>query len=479
MKLKHTIPPAASHPSNLPSTSKAKHCTMMVLAKLSATRVILAPALFFLCVVGQTSHTVTTGLQGSFFDPATLSVQLNDTVIFVFSGAVHTVTQSTFENPCVALPGGFNSGGAGTNNTAIPPPTWTLQITNVSAPIWYFCQVTRPQSHCAAGMVGVINTPSISMFQQFQAAAKAVSGTPAPVFTVALQGSGAFATAAPSTPPFTSPPASSVTVTVSASTTSSTTPTPTSKSSSSKNVGVIVGGAVGGVMGGIILIVLLAICWRTYSNGNRTPVRREPSPMVTQELGYQYRERPYTTMTADDPGTLSPSKSLNTVHRLESDGNMSAIASTSSPLMPMRQFDSRNSNPLVPVRRPVAGRSGTLAMQGHVQQNGSLSAIETPRNVDSSDVASTSSRSDRGAAAGIDIQSLAQEVAAVLRSTSANASPPPNTKEGQSRLIITNDDDSQVRLASTSGHRDNERDNMTTESPPPHYTIAGGGQRNW
>ena len=171
--------------------------------------------------------------------------------------------------------------------------------------------------------------------------------------------------------------------------------------------------------------------------------------MVTQELGrYQYRERPYAGMSADDPETLSPSETLNTAHHLESDGNMSALASTPSPLMPMQQFENINSNPLVPVRQPVAGPSGAL----HVQHNGSVTAIETPRKVDSSDVASTSSRPDRGAAAGLDIQSLAQEVAAVLRS-------------------------SRLRLASTSGHRDNE-DNMTTESPPPHYTVTGG-QQNW
>jgi hypothetical protein len=204
--------------------------------------------------------------------------------------------------------------------------------------------------------------------------------------------------------------------------------------------------------------------------------------MVTQELGmYQYRERPYAGMSADDPETLSPSKSFNTIRHLGSEGNVSALASTSPPFTPMRQFDNRNPNPLVPVRRPVAGTSGAQAMPGYVQQNGS--AADTPRNLDSSDIASTSSRSDRGAAAGLDIQSLAQEVAAVLRSTSANASPQ-NMKEGQSRMIITNDDSSQVRLASTSGEGDNERvtlprDNMTTESPPPHYTISGGDQRNW
>ena len=169
--------------------------------------------------------------------------------------------------------------------------------------------------------------------------------------------------------------------------------------------------------------------------------------MVTQELGrYQYRERPYTGMSTEDPKMLSPS--LNPAHHLESDGNMSALASTPSLLMPMQQFENINSNPLVPVHWPAASLSGAL----HVQHNGSVTAIETPWKVDSSDIASTSSQPDRGAAAGLDIQSLVQEVAAVLRS-------------------------SQLRLASTSGHRDNN-DNMTTESPPPHYTVTGG-QHNW
>lgn len=45
----------------------------------------------------------------------------------------HTVTQSSEATPCVALPGGFNSGvlGLGINGTN-PVSTWTLTITNVS-----------------------------------------------------------------------------------------------------------------------------------------------------------------------------------------------------------------------------------------------------------------------------------------------------------------------------------------------------------
>ncbi|CAK5270897.1 unnamed protein product, partial [Mycena citricolor] len=56
---------------------------------------------------------VTVGIEGSFYSPPTISAGLNDTVVFVFGGDVHTVTQSTFASPCVQLAGGFNSGFAG------------------------------------------------------------------------------------------------------------------------------------------------------------------------------------------------------------------------------------------------------------------------------------------------------------------------------------------------------------------------------
>jgi hypothetical protein len=51
------------------------------------TSASLSSALFFGSLVyAQTTHTVTVGLLGSFYDPPTLSAGLNDTVIFTFAG---------------------------------------------------------------------------------------------------------------------------------------------------------------------------------------------------------------------------------------------------------------------------------------------------------------------------------------------------------------------------------------------------------
>ncbi|KAJ7930569.1 hypothetical protein B0H13DRAFT_2532881, partial [Mycena leptocephala] len=98
---------------------------------------------------------VLVGVEGSFYSPPTLSAGLNDTVTFQFGGDFHTVTQSSFESPCIRLDGGFDSGFNGRGaNFSLPEPLWTLRITNVSEPIWFFCQASMPSSHCEAGMVG-------------------------------------------------------------------------------------------------------------------------------------------------------------------------------------------------------------------------------------------------------------------------------------------------------------------------------------
>ncbi|KAF8963283.1 hypothetical protein BDZ97DRAFT_1758767 [Flammula alnicola] len=197
---------------------------------------------------GQTTHTVTVGLLGSFYDPPTVSAEVNDTVTFVFAG------------PGVA--------GIGTNDTSIPSPTWSIRITNASQPIWYFCEITTPSSHCAAGMVGAINPPNVSDYLQFAAAAKLVTGTPARCFNwgwgLCYSESGdvldrsshliifnvfvnrilnvcyfIFSQAAITTP---------------------------SQSSTKSHLGAIIGGAAGGGIGVIIfLIVLLWYCGRRKS----------------------------------------------------------------------------------------------------------------------------------------------------------------------------------------------------------------------
>lgn len=69
----------------------------------------------------------------------------------------HSVTQSSFDDPCHPLAGGFFSGFVPTNGS---PSATTFTITiNDSTPIWFYC--SQPNgNHCQAGMVGSINAPS-------------------------------------------------------------------------------------------------------------------------------------------------------------------------------------------------------------------------------------------------------------------------------------------------------------------------------
>lgn len=79
---------------------------------------------------GAATHTVTVGgPQGLAFSPAQTKAAVGDTVIFTFLSQNHTVTQSAFDKPCVALPGGMDSGfQANLNNTVNPPPQVAMQV---------------------------------------------------------------------------------------------------------------------------------------------------------------------------------------------------------------------------------------------------------------------------------------------------------------------------------------------------------------
>lgn len=217
---------------------------------------------------GQTNHTVLMGVTGSFFDPAVLSAELGDIVTFVFGSGYHGAAQSSFESPCLPLDGGFNSGLVSALNASQPIQSWNLIITNISAPIWYFCQATRPQSHCASGMVGAINPPSIDMFNQFVSAAKAVNGTPTPSIGVTLTGVGAHATGPPSATPGaptpSPPPSPPPSTTPTPSTSSSPIPAALKTPSSSSKVGPIVGGVIGGITALSIIAVLLYLLRRAH-----------------------------------------------------------------------------------------------------------------------------------------------------------------------------------------------------------------------
>lgn len=70
----------------------------------------------------------------------------------------HTVTQSSFKDPCHPLSsGGFFSGFVPTKDSP-SSTTFTITVQN-SNPIWFYCSQTVG-SHCQKGMVGAINAPA-------------------------------------------------------------------------------------------------------------------------------------------------------------------------------------------------------------------------------------------------------------------------------------------------------------------------------
>ncbi|KAF3766574.1 Cupredoxin [Cryphonectria parasitica EP155] len=93
------------------------------------------------------------------YSPDSVQAAVGDMVQFQFVAANHTVTQSTFDQPCQPISlfstnvTGFHSGfmpvAAGGSNI----PTYTIQVNNTT-PIWVYCAQAR---HCESGMVMVIN----------------------------------------------------------------------------------------------------------------------------------------------------------------------------------------------------------------------------------------------------------------------------------------------------------------------------------
>jgi len=100
-----------------------------------------------------TIHDVQVGADGQLaFSPEAIPAQIGDQVVFHFNPKNHTVTQSSFANPCGQKPGGFDSGfePVMANQTQ---PTFAITV-NDTQPIWVFCRQT---GHCGQGMVFAVN----------------------------------------------------------------------------------------------------------------------------------------------------------------------------------------------------------------------------------------------------------------------------------------------------------------------------------
>jgi len=122
---------------------------------------------------------VTVGGTTLTYSPESISAQPGDQVVFHFEQKNHTVTQSSFANPCGPMAGGFNSGfmpvGADVTSDF---PTFTVNV-NDTTPIWVYCAqaANTAASHCGQGMVFAINCGadgSANSFTNFKNAALAI-----------------------------------------------------------------------------------------------------------------------------------------------------------------------------------------------------------------------------------------------------------------------------------------------------------------
>lgn len=101
------------------------------------------------------------------YTPDNVVAKPGDKIFFDFKAANHTVTQSSFEQPCQALDGGFKSGVRMNPTDITGLSTFQIDVKD-DKPIWVYCGVG---THCQQGMVFAVNAGD--KLGAFQAAAKA------------------------------------------------------------------------------------------------------------------------------------------------------------------------------------------------------------------------------------------------------------------------------------------------------------------
>jgi len=106
------------------------------------------------------THIIQVGVDGQLaYGPNQLDAALGDVLRFEFLKLNHTVTQSSFAEPCTKLDGGFDSGFNFFNpNNVTDSGAFTTDFTvTTTKPLWFYCRQAVPKSHCHAGMVLGVN----------------------------------------------------------------------------------------------------------------------------------------------------------------------------------------------------------------------------------------------------------------------------------------------------------------------------------
>lgn len=126
------------------------------------------------------------------YTPEFVTANVGDTIVFTFKQLNHTVTQSSFADPCSPLAGGFDSGFVPVAANATEFLTTATFTVNDTAPVWVYCRQT---GHCQKGMVFAIN-PGEGQFATFQGRANGTIAT-----TTSSVTSVTFPTSTPSSSP--------------------------------------------------------------------------------------------------------------------------------------------------------------------------------------------------------------------------------------------------------------------------------------
>jgi len=109
------------------------------------------------------------------FTPENVTANAGDVVAFTFLSQNHSVTQSTFAEPCIHMvtPSvGVDSGFQAVPDGANVFPEYSFTILDDQTPFWFFC--AQVPNHCQEGMVFAINPTPDKNFTAFKATAMGV-----------------------------------------------------------------------------------------------------------------------------------------------------------------------------------------------------------------------------------------------------------------------------------------------------------------
>ncbi|KAL0063758.1 hypothetical protein AAF712_009315 [Marasmius tenuissimus] len=116
------------------------------------------------------TQTIAVGEGGLTFNPPSITAAMGDIIEFQFKSKNHSVSQSTFAEPCKFKENGVDSGFQATQEGAAQIASWSFEL-NTTEPLWFFCAQLTPADHCAMGMVFAVNPTAEKSFETFKAAA--------------------------------------------------------------------------------------------------------------------------------------------------------------------------------------------------------------------------------------------------------------------------------------------------------------------